>query len=217
MGKKKHHKQDGALIRQPVGGLARAADWPVYEVLISRNWQEQGRIVTLLIARRSSVTAKIACASLLIDLGCLGVKSAQVKMFKDLAEYRSGMRMHVISLQPMEAASLDLAAKITYTGLNYAAALGFKPDAVFNQAEPLLSGAEPDACTVDVPTGGPEGKPLYVNGPYDDPRRIVDHLMRTLGPNNFHYVIQGSPEDLGITDLVSRDDLEWKALDEGQG
>lgn len=215
MGKKKRHKQELALIRQPVGGLARAADWPLYEVLVSKNWSEHGRIITLLIARRSPVTAKIACASLLVDLGCLGVKSAQVKMFKDVAEYRSGMRMHVISLQAMETASLDLAAKIIYTGLNYAAALGFKPDAVFNQAEPLLSGADPDACAIEVPTGGSEGKPLYVNGPYDDSRRIVDHLMRTLGPNNFHYFIQGSPEELGITHLINRDDVEWETLDEG--
>lgn len=216
MSKKKNRKQEMELLKPQVGGIARAADWPVYEVLVSKNWQEEASLVSVLIARRSPITAKIACALLLVDMGCLGVKSAQVKLFKNVAEYTSGLRSHALSLQPMENASFNLAAKIVYTGLEYAAALGFKPDAVFNQAEPLLHGADPDACELHVPTGGPEGKPFYVNGPYDNPRRIIDQLTRSVGPNNFHYLIQGSAEDLGIANLVERDDLPWEKLEDKQ-
>jgi hypothetical protein len=69
----------------------------------------------------------------------------------------------------MAPAEFNLAAKIIATSLEYAAKLGFKPDAVFAQAQHLLAGAEPAACATPVPTGGPEGKPLFVSGPYDTP------------------------------------------------
>jgi hypothetical protein len=98
--------------------------------------------------------------------------------------------------------SLNLAAKIVFTGLEYAAALGFKPDPVYAQAAHLLAGAAPDAEPTVVPTGGPEGKPFYVNGSRDDARKIVEQLMRAVGPGNFHYVIQGSKEELGLPDDI---------------
>jgi hypothetical protein len=187
---------------KPAGGLALAAGWPVHEVLLSRGWEEPGAAITLLLARRSPTSGKLASALLLIDLGCLGVKSAQVQLFKDVGEYTRGLRAHALGLQPMLPVSLNLAAKIVFTGLEYAAALGFKPDPVYTQAAHLLAGAAPDAEPTVVPTGGPEGRPFYVNGPRDDARKIVEQLMRAVGPGNFHYVIQGSKEELGLPDDI---------------
>lgn len=185
---------------KPAGGLALAAGWPVHEVLLSRGWEEHGAAITLLLARRSPTSGKVASALLLIDLGCLGVKSAQVHTFKDVREYNAGLRAHALGLQPMMAISLNLAAKIVFTGLEYAAALGFKPDPVYAQAAHLLAGADPDAEPTAVLTGGPEGRPFYVNGPHDDARKIIEQLLRAVGPGNFHYFIQGSKEELGLPD-----------------
>lgn len=98
--------------------------------------------------------------------------------------------------------SLNLAAKIVATGLAYAASLGFTPDPVYAQAAHLLSGADPAAEPTVVPTGGPEGKPFYVNGPHDDARKIVEQLIRAVGPGHFHYFIQGSKEELGLPDDI---------------
>ena len=187
---------------KPLGGLALAAGWPVHEVLLSRGWEEQGAAITLLLARRSPTSGKVASALLLIDLGCLGVKSAQVHLFKDAGEYNRGLRAHALRLQPMMPVRMNLAAKIVATGLEYADRLGFKPDPVYAQAAHLLSGADPDADPTTVPTGGPEGKPFYVNGPHDDARKIVEQLTRAVGPGNFHYVIQGSKEELGLPDDI---------------
>lgn len=202
-GKPKDRKRrDTGAANKPVGGLALAAGWPVHEVLLSRGWEEQGAAITLLIARRSPKSGKVASALLLVDLGCLGVKSAQVHQFKDVNEYNQGLRAHALGIQPMAPASLNLAAKIVFTGLEYADQLGFKPDPVYAQAVHLLSGADPDAEPTPVPTGGPEGKPFYVNGPYDDARKIVEQLVRTVGPDNFHYVIQGGQDELGLPDDI---------------
>ena len=202
-GKRKDRVGRGSVpASKPVGGMAIAAGWPVHEVLLSHGWDQQGAAITLLIARRSPISGKVAAALLLVDLACLGVKSAQVRLFKDVGEYSAGLRAHALRLQPMMPISLNLAAKIVFTGLEYAGKLGFRPDPVYAQAAHLLTGADPDAEQTPVPTGGPEGKPLYINGPHDDARKIIEHLLRTVGEGNFHYLIQGSKEDLGLPDDI---------------
>jgi len=187
---------------KPVGGIALAAKWPVHEVLLSRGWDQEAALITILVARRSLITNKVAAGLFLVDLACLGVKSAQVALFADPAKYHAGLRAHALRLQPMAPADFNLVAKIIATGLEYAANLGFKPDPIFNQAQHLLAGADPAACTTLVPTGGPEGKPFFVAGPHDDTRRIVDHLVQMVGVGNFHYLIQGSKENLGLPDDI---------------
>jgi hypothetical protein len=194
--------REASSATKPASGFALAAGWPVHEVLLSRGWEEPGAAITLLLARRSPKTDKVASALLLVDLGCLGVKSTQVQLFKDVGEYNRGLRAHALRLQPMLPVSLNVAAKIVFTGLEYAAALGFTPDPVYAQAAHLLAGADPGSEPVAVPTGGSEGKPFYVNGPRDDARKIVEQLMRAVGPGNFHYVIHGSKEELGLPDDI---------------
>jgi hypothetical protein len=195
MGKKNKH---AALPAKQVGGIALAAKWPVHEVLLSRGWDQEAALITILVARRSLISNKVAAGLFLVDLACLGVKSAQVKLFAGLAEYNAGLRAHALKIQPMAPAEFNLVAKIIATGLEYAANLGFKPDPVFAQAQHLLGGADPAACATPVPTGGPEGKPLFVSGPYDDTRRIVDQLTRTVGAGNFHYLVQVGGEELEL-------------------
>jgi len=199
---------------KPVGGIALAAKWPVHDVLLSQGWEKEAALITILVARRSPMTNKVAAGLFLVDLACLGVKSAQVRLFAGPAEYNAGLRAHALRLQPMAPADFNLVAKIIATGLEYAANLGFKPDPVFSQAQHLLAGADPAACATPVPTGGPEGKPFFVAGPHDDARRIVDHLVRKVGAGNFHYLIQGSKEDLGLpNDIDERFDNVTRRMD----
>ena len=193
----KKNKQ-AALAAKPVGGIALAAKWPVHEVLLSDGWDQQAALVTILVARRSPMSNKVAAGMFLVDLACLGVKSAQVKLFAGPAEYHAGLRAHALKIQPMALAEFNLVAKIIATGLEYAANLGFKPDPVFAQAQHLLSGADPAACATPVPTGGPEGKPFFVAGPYDDARRVVDQLTRTVGAGKFHYMVGVGGDELEL-------------------
>jgi hypothetical protein len=194
MGKHKRGKAGGELPARPAGGMAIASGWPVYDVLLSRGWDQEGALSGVLIARRSPSSGKVAAGSFLVDLGCLGVKSAQVKLFKSAAEYAAGLRAHVMSVQPMAPADFNLAVKIIRTGLAYAARLGFKPDPVYAQAEPLLAGADLDAAP-PVRVGGPEGKPFFINGPNDDVAKVIAQLRRAVGDGNFQVLI-GGPEGL---------------------
>ncbi|NJN17526.1 MAG: hypothetical protein HC822_15275 [Oscillochloris sp.] len=131
MGKQQRKKDKANLLNRPVGGMAIASGWPVHEVLLSQGWNKEAALITILIARRSPNSGKVASTLLLVDLACLGVKSAQVKLFKEVTEYNAGLRAHALRLQTMEPTSLDLAAKIVRGGLAYAGALGFKPDNVY--------------------------------------------------------------------------------------
>jgi hypothetical protein len=186
MSKKKHDQQMPA---KAMGAMAIAGNWPLHEVLLSQSWKEPGSLVTILVARRHPDTGKMAAASFLVDLACLGLKRVHVKRFQDETEYGAEMRATVLQTQPMQSADLDLVAKIIYTGVAYAGALGFKPDFVFAQAEPLLGGADGSRCATPVPTGGPDGKPFFVNGPYDDVDRVMAQLRRAVGEGNFNHLI----------------------------
>ena len=195
MGKqsKKKRKQAEKQAR-PAGGMALVTRWPVYEVLVTPTWRDTTQLCSVWISRRAPDTEKTAVALMLVDLACLGVKSAQVKRFSTLAGYHE-FRATIADVQPMAPADFDLAAKILYTAIDYAAELGFKPDFVFNQAEIFLDGAHPETCAIPVPVGDPEGKPFYMSGPYDDIDRVLATLRRTVGEGNFHYLIEVEPGD----------------------
>jgi hypothetical protein len=205
------HKKQALQAKQP-SGIALAANWPIYEALVSSSWQEENQLVIVLIARTSLKTGRVAAGSFLIDLGCLGIKQVQVAQFPDTAAYRHGIRAHVIGRMPMMPTDFNLAAKIIWTGYNYAASFGFKPDPVFDQGVHLLAGADIENCGTFVRTGGPEGKPFFVQGPYDDPHKVVNQLLRTAGEGNFHYFIQGSRGDLGLPDDIDQLFTEAKRL-----
>jgi hypothetical protein len=204
MSKHKQPARAEAQPARPAGGMALAASWPIYDVMLSKGWEQEAALITILIARRSPKSGKVAAGMLLVDLGCLGVKSAQVKLFPNEREYAAGLRAHALHVQPMAPADFNLVAKIVRTGLEYAGNLGFRPDPLFAQAEPLLAGADPDAVDTPVPTGGPEGKPFFVAGPNDDARRIINHLVRTVGADNFHYIAGVGSEDLGLEEEIER-------------
>lgn len=195
MSRSSKRKQQQANTRQSVGGFAATAHWQVYEVLLSQNWNQEAALVTILVARRSP-KEKLAAAGFLVDLGCLGVKDAVVRLYPSVSAYHQDMRQHYLSIQPMSPADLNLAAKIIVSGVRYAEQLGFHPHSVYLQAQHLLADADPEACPAAIPLGGPEGKPLFVAGPYDNARQIVNHLTRHVGAGNFHYLVTlGSEEE----------------------
>ena len=63
-----------------------------------------------------------------------------------------------------------------------------------NSAAYLLPYLRPDHRLLDVGAGpgtitfGKDGKPLYISGPYDDPRPVIRTLERTVGRGNFEFL-----------------------------
>jgi hypothetical protein len=178
----------------PRAVLRLAAKWPLHECLISRNWSDEGELIQIVVARRSP-DGQIATAVFLVDLGCLGVKSAFVRLEPSREQYERNVLQGMRETQSLVSCDLDLAAKVIREGIAYARRFGLKPDRDYYEAASMLEGVDPDACDVHVPLGR-DGKPFFVAGPYDNAQRIVAQLTRTAGPGNFDYFVPlGMPDD----------------------
>jgi hypothetical protein len=173
--------------------LRAAGSWPLHECLLAKTWQEPGEIIQILVARRSPM-GQIAVGSLLVDLGCLGVKSAFAALFNSRQEYERKLRNGMMAQQTMTKADLNLAAKIIREAIAYADELGFKPDPDYRDAMLVLGDADPEACDVPIPLGK-DGKPFFVAGPYDDAPRIMAKLERKLGLDGFHFMVPLSGDE----------------------
>jgi hypothetical protein len=181
------HRRSVPRLQNPRAIVRASGSWALHECLLTKGWQEEGEIIQILVARRSP-TGQIATGTFLVDLGCLGVKSAFGSLFNTRREYRE-LRNSITSQQKMTKADIDLVAKIIREAVAYARELGFRPDPDYRDAIPVLGDADPDACSVQVPLGGKDGKPAFFAGPYDNVDRIVAQLTRKLGPGGFHFMI----------------------------
>lgn len=166
---------------------AEQARWPVMECLVSGGWADGRSLATVVVARRQGSRGPVAMGLFLMDLQCLGGKNAFASLLS-LSQYRSTCASAMKSQGPV-AISLDLAAKIVYEGIAYARGLGFAPHPDIARTLPMLHGAQPENCAGHVPLGGPDGKPLFIQGPNDDAARVLDHLDRGVGPREYGLVM----------------------------
>jgi len=190
--KESKRKEKRSLLRplfQSSRALLRASgSWSLHECLLTKEWREEGAIVQILVARRSP-SGQIAIGTFLVDLSCLGVKSAFASLFDTRREYEQKLRGRMMAQQDMIKADVNLVAKIVREAIAYADELGFKPDRDYRDAMLVLGDADPDACDVPIPLGGKDGKPFFIAGPYDNVDRIMAKLTRKLGPDGFTYLV----------------------------
>ena len=144
-------------------------------------------LVSVLVARRHRY-GKVSVCGYLADVYCLGVKNAMGPKVMDehllsrhVREYFSGY-----AGTPLEA-PIELAREVVYGSIEYARRLGFEPHGDFAAAAGHL-GPWTGPSTI---TFGNEGKPCYVSGPYDDPRRVTKTLDRTIGSGNYDFLLGG--------------------------
>ncbi len=193
--KKRQAKKGGKLASPSLANfqLRQARSWALFECRVNAEWQDTMQISQLCVARRSPL-GEIAAGIFLVDLACLGVKNAYATIFHSESAYRKELLSRLSMHQSMVTCELDLVAKIVAEAVNYAAGLGFKPHKDIKQALLVMGEAHPENCTEAIPTGGPEGKPFFVNGPYDDVDRVLRILDRHVGQGNYHFLMQmGDP------------------------
>lgn len=116
------------------------------------------------------------------------MKNAYARVFPTRAAYEEQVS-HMAGFIPLNRVSLDDAAKVIAEGIAYAKQFGFPPHRDYAKAAPFLEGAVPENSHLTVRLGGPEGKPIFVAGPNDDARKIVQLLTRRVGQGNFNYIV----------------------------
>lgn len=165
-----------------------AYTYPVLECLISSSWQnDEPGLVQIIIARQQSETV-IHSGVYLIDKLCLGLKNTTTFIGYTPQRYRREVVDHFASLTDFQTCDLELAQQMIYASIEYAAQFGFVPQKDFNQSQHLLTprGELPEPYHI---TFGRAGKPVYIQGPNDNPKEIIKQLERTAGPGNFEYVM----------------------------
>lgn len=142
-------------------------------------------LAAVLVARKHR-HGKVSVCGYLADLYCLGVKNALGPEIVDDLGLQGFVRDFFSGYDgdPVEV-PIELAREVVLGSAGYARSLGFDSHPDFAAAEGHLGPwTAPGAITF-----GKDGKPLYISGPYDDPRPVIRTLERTVGRGNFEYLV----------------------------
>lgn len=175
--------REAELAQRTAQKVASASTWPIVGAWLRRTWTDDQLFVGIIARRRPD--GELAAASLLVDLGCLGLKDGDVRPHLTSQEWtiwfdRANGSGDLTPCPPEQVAAAYQA------GVRWARKWGFRPAAIAPAVENLLSGISPDGAD-EIPVGA-DGKPLYVAGPHDDVSAILARLEETAGRGNYHYV-----------------------------
>ncbi len=144
-----------------------------------------GGIATVLIARQER-RGRVSLCGYLVDTYCLGVKKVVGPRVMDHHAVHEFTSEYFAAHQarPVEV-PLELAQHLVFGAVEYARGLGFEPHADFDAAADHL-GRWTGPSTIGF---GRDGKPFYVEGPYDNTSTVLKTLKRTVGRDNFHFLV----------------------------
>jgi hypothetical protein len=166
--------------------------------------------VALVLVAQPAGHRRLTMCSFLVDTWCLGVKNATAPKRMRRREFEALRRQ---CYAPWRSNGipipLKLAQHLVLGADEFARGLGFEAHRDFKRARFALGSWEgPSAITF-----GMDAKPHYINGPYEDPQRVLATLERTVGRGGFHYTVAlGEADDLGdgyhySAVLTDRDDV----------
>lgn len=159
--------------------IKASEDYPVDRCLINPDWAETG--FARITITRGQENGSFIVGVYLVDTFCLGVKNT----FCNAGMTREQINEQVLPKQyfddtPIEI-NLDYAKAIIWGAVKYAKSFGFEPNVDFELSRCVL-GAERIEASRDIHFGGPDGKPLYIPGPYDDQSAIMRKLSKFSAP-----------------------------------
>lgn len=158
---------------------------PIEMCLISDLYEDNGLTTCLIVRKQPS--GKFSFATILVDRLCLGVKNTIVDC--NLSPDELNKLVHQLSEQgPYEEVDSTYFHNLVFGAIDYASELGLDPPKDFFIAEYLL---DPDLIDdgIDDIEMGQNGKPFYVEGPYDNKNKIISALNRSVGPDGYVYII----------------------------
>jgi hypothetical protein len=162
--------------------VAGHPDWPGLQGVTESGGSG---LVGVLVARQDQ-RGRVSACGYLVDVYCLGVKDVIGPSVMDehrLDQFTGGFFSAFD--QPPLAAPIELAQHLVLGAVEYARGLGFEPAADFAAAKGHLG-----SWTGHSAIGfGRDGKPLFVQGPRDNAKQILQTLQRSVGESNYHYLV----------------------------
>jgi hypothetical protein len=177
----------------PTRALRAGRDDPIEGCWTFADWQEDG--LTIVAVARRQPHGRILLGSYIVDYFCLGVKDANFVANIPPDEFYADVLPLTLQYREYISISTELAHELVWGAVEYAAQFGFRPHRDFQLAKLVLDppGAHPRSGQVEF---GYEGKPYFIQGPYDDVDQILEQLRRTAGDGNFDFMFGGRLPDL---------------------
>jgi hypothetical protein len=138
--------------------------------------------MALALVARGGRHDRVVVCGWLVDTFCLGVKNAigpEAMRARDVPRFARTYFMAFPA--PALHAPIDLAEELVLGGAEYADELGFAPHPDFARTRSHLG----ERVVPPAITFGRQGRPVYVAGPYDDPREVMRTLQASVGPDGF--------------------------------
>jgi hypothetical protein len=196
-----HRAQQKAFTpTSPQAILRRARAYPLYECLISDNWNKKDNmgLVEILLARQQP-DGDICFGVYLIDTFCLGLKNTLANAGFSRSSYLSEVRNKVFRAGKPVECSIELAHQMIYQSIEYAEQFGFEPEKDFALSQFLLAPRGELEESYQL-TFGKDGKPFFIAGPNDNVSRIMRQLEKTADQGNYDFMapIGGEPIDIDM-------------------
>ena len=159
---------------------------PIFECLIGSLWRTNGQ-ASIIIARinlKNPGFMSISCY--LVDMWCLGVKDAFIRHKMSTNEYFAHKARITEPHKGLDNISYEDARSLIFGGLRYAESLGFSPHQDWYVAQYAI---EPERPYIDKFAFGKDGKPYYIQGPYDHERFRLDDIIKKIAPHKGEVVL----------------------------
>ena len=170
----------------------RARKLPIAECWISSDWKVAG--ICSIVVTRQHTSGNLTFGIYLVDIFCLGLKNSNPVFNKPEYEYED-LLDKIFSTHMYGKTQIDyvLAHNIIYGAVAYAEDLGFKPEKDWIFSQMILEEDTEDIELIEVEFGK-NGKPYFINGPYDNVQKVVNTLKKSVGEGNFEMTyILGDP------------------------
>ncbi|MBE9044910.1 DNA-binding response regulator [Pleurocapsales cyanobacterium LEGE 10410] len=181
-----------AITRAETGELAPIAQCLVNtrcaELLLEEQTLDDsgmGGLGIVLVARTTGSKRFVVC-TYMVDYWCLGLKDTMGEKKLNDIKYQQFLNMVYRGFPDgYQEITLEQAQAIVYGAIDYANNLGFKPHRDFQKTKNHLGtwSGQPKL------TFGRQGKPCFVQGPYDNGTQIMQTLRQNVGEGNFNYLM----------------------------
>lgn len=170
------------------------------------------------IVSRIMPSGKLIVGMYLVDLFCLGIKNTVFRFAMTTTEFGDFIEM----VEEQERRKLceispSMACNIIFAGLDYAEQLGFKPEKDWAITKYIV---DEDLITEDIddiPLGREDGKPTFIQGPYDNVKTILATLNKNVGEGNYGFVMMlDADDDFELLDGDFDEDDDENDFDESE-
>ncbi|MDR2775451.1 MAG: hypothetical protein LBC19_12070, partial [Tannerella sp.] len=190
----------------------RARNLPVFKCFVNDGWEEDG--LAHIIVARKHINGNITYCSYLVDLKCLGIKDTLYEFNNPENEFDDYKR-NLDAVLHLGECDYDLVHNIIHAGWEYAEDIGFKPHKDFlSITQYMLEEDSDDIPLIEIACGGDNGKPLFIQGPFEDDaiaNTIINRLEKKLGAGNFDYILEGYDD---FDDMEEEDALDDETDDD---